>query len=63
MTASKMHWLYMIIFYQTGNDVLDLVLTEKGLLCDEYGIKMTCMIDALILGFMSVSDMNALFET
>ncbi len=47
--------------YQTGNDVLDLVLTEKGLLCDEYGIKMTCMIDALILGFMSVSDMNALF--
>lgn len=47
--------------YQTGNDVLDLVLTEKGLLCDEYGIKVTCMIDGSILGFMSAADINALF--
>lgn len=47
--------------YQTGNDVLDLVLTEKGLLCDEYGIKVSCMIDGSILGFMSASDLNALF--
>lgn len=47
--------------YQTGNDVLDLVLTEKGLLCEEYGINVTCMIDGSILGFMSASDLNALF--
>ena len=47
--------------YQTGNDVLDLVLTEKGLLCEEYGVKVSCMIDGAVMDFMSASDLNALF--
>lgn len=47
--------------YQTGNDALDLVLTEKGLLCNEYNIKLSCMVDGSILGFISTTDVYALF--
>nr|AFN84569.1 hypothetical protein [uncultured bacterium scaffold00090] len=47
--------------YHTGNDALDLVLTEKSLLCDEYNIKMSCMIDGSGLSFMNTTDVYALF--
>lgn len=47
--------------YQTGNDALDLVLTEKSLLCDKYHIKLSSMIDGSELGFMNTTDVYALF--
>ncbi|MDO4305375.1 MAG: GHKL domain-containing protein [Eubacteriales bacterium] len=47
--------------YQTGNDALDLVLTEKSLLCDEYNIKLSSMIDGTALDFMNTTDVYALF--
>ncbi|MGN0252396.1 MAG: GHKL domain-containing protein [Oliverpabstia sp.] len=47
--------------YQTGNDALDLVLTEKSLLCDEYNIKLSSMIDGSILNFIHTTDVYALF--
>lgn len=47
--------------YQTGNDVLDLVLTEKSLLCNEYNIKLSSMIDGSALNFMNTTDVYALF--
>lgn len=47
--------------YQTGNDALDLVLTEKSLLCDEYNIKLSSMIEGLALDFMHTTDVYALF--
>lgn len=47
--------------YQTGNDALDLVLTEKSLLCDEYNIKLSSMIDGSALNFMNTTDVYALF--
>lgn len=47
--------------YQTGNDILDLVLTEKSLLCDEYRIKMSCMIEGTIMNFINTTDLYALF--
>lgn len=47
--------------YQTGNDALDLVLTEKSLLCEEYHIKLSSMIDGSVLNFMNTTDVYALF--
>lgn len=47
--------------FQTGNDALDLVLTEKSLLCNEYEIKMSCMVDGKLLEFLSSADVYALF--
>lgn len=47
--------------FQTGNDALDLVLTEKSLLCDEYKIKLSSMIDGKVLNFMNTTDVYALF--
>ena len=47
--------------FQTGNDALDLILTEKSLLCNEYNIKLSCMIDGGILSFMNSTDVYALF--
>lgn len=47
--------------YQTGNDALDLVLTEKSLLCEEHAIKWSSMIDGTVLNFMQTTDVYALF--
>lgn len=47
--------------YQTGNDALDLVLTEKSLLCDKYNIRLSCMVDGSVLGFMDTTDVYVLF--
>ncbi len=54
-----------ILFYdsvvKTGNDALDVVLTEKSFYCDRHGIRLTCMIDGERLNFMSQSDIYSLF--
>ena len=46
---------------KTGNDALDVILTEKGLLCNKNGIKLACMADGTALDFMSSSDLYSLF--
>lgn len=47
--------------FQTGNDALDLILTEKSLLCNEYNVKLSCMIDGKTISFMNSTDVYALF--
>ncbi len=45
----------------TGNSVLDTILTGKSLLCAEDGITMTCYADAQLIGFMGVMDVCSIF--
>lgn len=45
----------------TGCDPVDLVLTQKSLLCEKYGIKFSVMLDGKALKFMDESDLYALF--
>lgn len=45
----------------TGNEALDILLTEKGLVCKNKGITLTCMADCRDLAFMRDSDLYALF--
>ncbi len=46
---------------KTGNDVLDVILTEKSLYCEKNGIKLTCVVDAHGLSFMENMDIYSLF--
>lgn len=46
---------------KTGNEVLDIILTEKSLLCREKNIKITCLADGAPLSFMKNGDIYALF--
>ncbi|MCM1440537.1 MAG: ATP-binding protein, partial [Roseburia sp.] len=45
---------------RTGNEVLDTVLTEKGLLCEQDGISWSCMADGTVLDFISPVDLYIL---
>ena len=45
----------------TGNEALDILLTEKGLVCKNKGITLTCMADCRDLAFIRDSDLYALF--
>lgn len=46
---------------QTDNEAVNVVFTEKGLLCKKYGIQWTCMIDGASLDFMTTVDIYTLF--
>ena len=46
---------------KTDNDALDIILTEKSLLCNQKGIKLSCIVDGKKLGFMAEEDIYALF--
>ncbi len=48
-------------FAKTGNDDLDIVLTEKGLLCEQRGISLRCIADGSKLGFIQATDIYSLF--
>lgn len=48
-------------FAHTGSDDLDVVLTEKGLLCERKGIQLQCMADGGALSFMEPADIYSLF--
>lgn len=48
-------------FVKTGNGPLDIVLTEKSLLCERYGIRLSCLVDAAGLSFMEEEDIYSLF--
>lgn len=46
---------------KTGNPVLDTVLTEKSLYCEEHQINMTCMADGSKLDFVGKVDLYTMF--
>lgn len=46
---------------KTGNAALDVVLTEKSLLCRKFQIRFVCIVDGEKLSFMKDSDLYALF--
>lgn len=46
---------------KTGNETLDIILTEKSLICKNKGIVLTCMTDCKELTFIKNSDLYALF--
>lgn len=45
----------------TGNEVLDVVITEKKLYCEQEGIELTYMVDGEKLNFMRETDVYSLF--
>ncbi|OZG65277.1 ATP-binding protein [Bifidobacterium eulemuris] len=47
--------------FQTGNEALDVILTEKSLYCSAHGITLSCMADGRALGFLDDSDQYSLF--
>ncbi len=48
-------------FAKTGNDALDIIITQKGLLCVSKKIKLTYIIDGKALNFISDTDLTSLF--
>lgn len=53
-----------IMFYQqlvhSDNDVINTILAEKGLLCNEKEINLSCSIDSIDLNFIHVADLYAI---
>lgn len=47
--------------YKTGNNVLDIILTTKGMYCIENNINFVCVVDGSLLDFISVMDLCSLF--
>ncbi len=45
---------------KTGNEILDVVLAEKSLYCENYNIKLNCIADGKSLNFMRQSDLYSL---
>lgn len=46
---------------KTGNDALDVVITEKSLYCEKHNIRMTCMADGERLNFIDAVDLYFIF--
>lgn len=46
---------------RTGNEALDTILTEKGLLCEQRGITLSCIANGTALEFMPAADVYSLF--
>jgi len=46
---------------ETGNHILDTILTEKSLLCEARGITLTCVADGQCLSFMDAVDLYTIF--
>lgn len=46
---------------KTGNDTLDLILTEKNFVCVKYNIKVSYIIDGAELNFIKTADIYSLF--
>lgn len=46
---------------KTGNAALDVILTEKGLICAQKRIALSCIADGSVLGDMAPADIHALF--
>lgn len=48
-------------FAKSGNDALDIILTEKGLVCQQNGIKLSIIADGTAISFMTYNDIYSLF--
>ncbi len=48
-------------FAKTGNEALDIIITQKGLLCISKNIRLTYIIDGQALSFISDTDLTSLF--
>ncbi len=46
---------------KTGNDILDVVIYEKSLVCERGHIKLTCMADGAALSFMNSAHVYSMF--
>ncbi len=46
---------------KTGNDTLDVILSERSLYCEKHGIRLSCIANGEQLGFMSTGDICSLF--
>ena len=46
---------------ETGNELLDVLLTEKSLYCEQNEIKFSCMVEGKKLSFMDSGDLYCLF--
>ena len=46
---------------KTGNDALDVILSEKSLICEQSGITLSCIADGACLSRMAASDLYSLF--
>ena len=46
---------------RTGNEALDTILTEKGLVCEREGVSLTCIADGEALSFLEPSETYSLF--
>lgn len=46
---------------ETHNQLLDVLLTEKSLYCEQNGIQLSCMVDGEKLAFLENSDLYCLF--
>lgn len=46
---------------ETGNEILDTVLTEKSLICEDRNIELTCVADGACLSFMDAVDIYTIF--
>ena len=47
---------------KTGNETLDIVLTDKSIVCNQYKIQMSVIVDGEKLSFISKSDLYSLFN-
>lgn len=47
--------------YRTGNDALDVILTDKSLQCEKNKITLTCACDGKLLSFIEETDIYSLF--
>ncbi len=46
---------------ETGNETLDVIFTEKSLICQKSNIVLNCMADGKVMSFMDTSDIYILF--
>ncbi len=46
---------------ETGNEYLNVFITDKSLYCEQNGITLSCMVDGSKLDFMDVGDLYSLF--
>lgn len=46
---------------ETGNQLLNVLLSEKSLFCEQNGITLSCMMDGAKLDFMEIGDLYCLF--
>lgn len=46
---------------ETGNQLLNVIITEKSLFCEQNGITLSCMVDGALLEFMEAGDLYCLF--